>query len=100
MPAPRKRTADVSSRIAVRVQPRRSRDEIVGEREGGIIVRVGAAPVDGKANDAVCKLVARRAGVPRTSVSVVRGQRSRDKQLLVEGVSEAELRQALGVSRA
>ena len=90
----------IRSRIAVRVQTRCGRDEIVGEREGAIVVRVGAPPVDGKANDAVCKLVARRAGVPRTGVSVVSGKRSRDKQLLVEGVSEAELRQALGVSRA
>lgn len=85
-------------RIRVRVQPRGGRDEIVGEREGAIVVRVGAPPVDGKANDAVCKLVARRAGVPRRRVSVISGERSRDKQLLVEGVSEAELRRALGVS--
>jgi uncharacterized protein len=60
-------------------------------------VRVTAPPVDGKANAALCALVAKRAGVPPSRVSVVRGTASRDKVVRVEGVEPAALRAALGV---
>jgi uncharacterized protein len=59
--------------------------------------RVSAPPVDGKANAALCALVAERAGVPPSRVSVVRGLASRDKVVRVEGVEPAALRSALGV---
>jgi uncharacterized protein (TIGR00251 family) len=69
----------VSHRIDVRVTPRASRDEIVGERAGRLLVRVAAPPVDDRANAAVCKLIAKREGVSRSAVRVVLGARSRDK---------------------
>ena len=81
--------------VSVRLQPRARRDEIVGERAGAIVIRVTAPPVDGKANAALCALVARAAGVPPSRVSVVRGQTSRDKVVRVEGVDEELLKQAL-----
>jgi uncharacterized protein len=61
------------------------------------VVRVSAPPVDGKANAALCALVAERAGVPPSRVSVVRGLASRDKVVRVEGVEPAALRAALGI---
>jgi uncharacterized protein YggU (UPF0235/DUF167 family) len=67
----------------------------VGERGGVIVIRVTAPPVDGKANAALCALVAARAGVPRSRVQVVRGTTSRDKIVRVEGVDAAALRAAL-----
>jgi uncharacterized protein (TIGR00251 family) len=81
--------------IAIRLQPRAKRDEVVGERGGAIVVRVTAPPVDGKANAALCAFVARTANVPPSRVGVVRGQTSRDKIVRVEGVTEADLRTAL-----
>ena len=60
-----------------------------------MLVRVTAPPVEGKANAALVKLVAKRAGVARGRVSVVRGERSRDKVVRVQGVDEAQLRRAL-----
>jgi len=81
--------------LAVRVQPRAKRDEVVGERAGAVVIRISAPPVDGKANTAVCRFVAERAGVPRSAVSVVRGQSARDKVLRVEGVELEALRAAL-----
>ena len=65
----------------------RSRDEVVGERGGAIVIRVTAPPVDGKANAALCAFVARAAGVSASRVSVVRGQTSRDKVVRVDGVT-------------
>jgi len=58
-------------------------------------VRVTAPPVDGRANDALRRLVARRAGVAVSRVTLVRGERSREKVLSVEGIDEATLRARL-----
>jgi len=60
-------------------------------------VRVTAPPVDGKANAALCRLIAERVGVPRRAVEVVRGQSARDKVVRVDGVEPAALREALGL---
>jgi uncharacterized protein len=61
------------------------------------VVRVAAPPVDGKANAALCAFVARRAGLPPTRVTVVRGLTSRDKVVRADGIALADLRAALGV---
>jgi uncharacterized protein (TIGR00251 family) len=86
------------ARIDVRVQPRASRDEIAGWRGGRLVVRVTAPPVEDRANVAVSKLIAKRAGVPRSAVRVVAGQRSRDKVVEVSGLETlpAELRPEAG----
>jgi uncharacterized protein (TIGR00251 family) len=81
--------------LAVRVQPRAKRDEVVGERAGAVVIRVSAPPVDGKANAALCRFVAARAGVPRSAVTVVRGESARDKLLRVEGIDAEALRGVL-----
>src|SRR5271166_1032315 len=54
--------------IVVRLQPRARANEVVGERDGALLVRVTAAPVDGRANEALCRLIAKRAraGVRRS----------------------------------
>lgn len=67
----------------------------MGERAGRLVVRVTAPPVDARANEALCRLVAKRAGVARGRVSIIRGERSRDKTLRVEGIGDDELRRAL-----
>jgi len=72
--------------LRVRVTARASRDELAGLRDGVLHVRVSAPPVDGKANQAVCRLIARAVGVGRTRVTVVRGERSRDKVVRIDGV--------------
>lgn len=82
--------------MRVRVQPRASRDEILGRRADDVLgVRVTAAPVDGQANAAVTGLVAKALGVPRSAVTVVRGDRGREKLLRVAGLSAVEVRARL-----
>jgi uncharacterized protein len=85
------------SEIRVRLQPRARKDEIAGERAGAVLIRVTAPPVDGKANAALCRLVAKAAGVAPSKVTVVRGHTARDKVLEVAGVAPQELRAALGL---
>jgi uncharacterized protein (TIGR00251 family) len=83
--------------LVIRLQPRAKRNAIMDERDGVLRVSVAAAPVDGLANAALCKLIAKRAGVARGRVSIVRGERSREKVVQVEGVELEELRRALGM---
>jgi len=70
--------------IAVRVIPRARRDAVGGERDGRLLVRTTAPPIDDAANEAVCRLVAAHLGVPRRRVTLLSGHRSRDKVLRVE----------------
>jgi len=73
----------VPDELAVRVIPRARRDEVGGERAGRLVVRTTAAPVDDKANDAVCRLIAAHLALPRRAVQIVAGHRSRDKTLRI-----------------
>ena len=62
----------------------------MGERAGALVVRVTAPPAEGRANDAVVRLVARAAGVAPSRVALIRGATGRDKLLRLEGVSAAQ----------
>lgn len=76
--------------LDIRVQPRASRNdiEVDGER---VTVRVTAAPEGGKANDEVVALLAKRLRVPKSGVRIVRGHRSQDKRIRIDGLSSAEI---------
>lgn len=77
--------------LRVRLQPRAKRSEVVGVREEALLVRVTAPPVDGKANAALCRLLAKQLGVPPTTVAVVRGSSARDKVVRVDGIETSIL---------
>ena len=77
--------------LSVRVSPGAKRDEIVGWHGSTLRMRVRAAPEKGKANEAVCALIATTVGTPRRSVVIERGHASREKLVLVDGLAEDEL---------
>lgn len=81
------RAATEGALLRVRVQPRASRDEVIGWRDGALAVRVIAPPVEGQANRAVAELLAEALGVRRSTVSVVSGERGRDKLVRIEGLT-------------
>jgi len=84
------------SLLRVRVQPRASRTEIVGWRaDGTLSVRVSAAPVEGAANTAVGVLLAGALGVRPSAVTVVHGERGRDKTIRVAGLTFDEMKRRL-----
>lgn len=83
--------------LTIHLTPRAKRNAIVEERDGVLRVSVAAAPVEGQANAALCKLIAKRAGIARGHVSVIRGARSREKVVHVDGLALGELRRALGL---
>ena len=81
--------------VAVRLQPRGGRDAVTGERDGAVLIRVSAPPVEGKANAALIAFVAKTLRVPKSSVRIVRGETSRDKAIAVEGMAAEAVRAAL-----
>ncbi|MGH2906674.1 MAG: DUF167 domain-containing protein [Solirubrobacterales bacterium] len=78
---------DGCAALAVRVTPKAGRNAIEAPRNGRLIVRVTAAPEDGKANVAVLKLVAKALGLPKSSLEVVAGVTARDKTIALRGVT-------------
>ena len=78
--------------LRVRVQPRASKDAIGGEREGALVVRVSAPPVEGRANEALARLLGKALGVAPSAVRVLRGETGRDKLVAVDGVSAGTAR--------
>jgi uncharacterized protein len=77
--------------LSVRLTPRADRDAIVVAPGGGTIqARVTAPPVDGQANAALVKLLAKALGVPKSRVTVVRRPTARDKVVRVDGLSAAD----------
>lgn len=88
--------ANERAKIEVRLTPRASRDEIVGYRDGVLVCKVTAPPVDGRANDSLRKLVAKSVGVAPSRVRIERGARGRNKLLSVEGAAPGALRRLGG----
>ena len=86
--------------LRVRVTPRSGRDEVIGWQDGELRVRVRAAPEEGRANEAVRRLIAKQTGVPASAVEVVRGGTARTKTLRITGLSEEEARARLGAGNA
>jgi uncharacterized protein len=84
-----------AAELRVRVTPRAARNEVAGEREGVVLVRVTAPPEGGKANAAACRVIARALGIAPSRVTVARGAGSRQKSLRVEGVDHRRLKAAL-----
>jgi uncharacterized protein (TIGR00251 family) len=73
--------------LHLRIQPRASKEGIDGVREGRLRVRVSSPPVEGAANERLIRILAATMGVPRASIALARGAKSRDKDVIVYGVA-------------
>lgn len=76
--------------LSVRVIPRSPKSAISGRRGDAIVIRLAAPPVDGAANGALIDYLARLFGRPRRDVSIVSGEKSRNKRVKIDGVSDAD----------
>ena len=79
-------------RFDVMVQPRASRTEIAGPHGDAIKVRLAAPPVEGAANKELIAFLAKRLGVPKSAVRIVKGTHGRHKVVEVEGILEEKVR--------
>lgn len=81
--------------IAITVRPRSSRARVELTPEDGFVARVHAPASEGAANREAVELLAKALGVPKSAVRIVRGQKSRSKEIDVAGLSAAEARARL-----
>lgn len=79
----------------VRVVPRASKSEIVGEHDGALKVRITAPPVEGAANAELIRLLAKSFGVPRSNVSIVGGESSKKKRIKIENLSQSRFNEVV-----
>jgi uncharacterized protein (TIGR00251 family) len=83
--------------IDVRVIPRAKHTHIDGERDGAILIRLAAPPVDGAANEALIAFLGSTIGVPRRNIRVISGERGRRKRVAIAGATLETVMARLGV---
>ncbi len=81
----------------VRVVPRASKSEIVGEHDGALKVRIASPPTGGAANEELIKILSKKFGVPKSAVEILSGQTSKQKQVRVGGINHADLLNLISV---
>jgi len=81
--------------ISLFVQPRASKNSVCGVQGEELKVRLTSPPVEGAANKLCCAFFAKLLGVSKSSVTLLRGDKSRHKQIIVEGVSLEDVKKRL-----
>lgn len=89
------RESEAGLTLRVRVQPRASRDALSGERDGALVVRLTAPPVEGAANEALVRFLGKTLGVAPSAVRVVSGATGRHKVVSIAGLDVAAARERL-----
>jgi uncharacterized protein len=85
-------------RIAVQVQPRASRTEVVGISGGFLKIRVAAPPVDGAANSELIQWLGKQLSVRKSDIRIMSGERGRKKVIYVHGVTVSTVNERLGLA--
>ena len=76
--------------LEIRVIPRAGRSGFAGLRDGALLVKLAAAPVDGAANDELVALLSRTLKIPKRDITIVSGERSRTKRIRIAGVDREQ----------
>jgi uncharacterized protein len=77
--------------LSVRVQPGAKRSAIVGKHARGLKIAVAAPPVDDKANEVLVDFLRTALGLKRSQVEIIRGEKSRQKHVLLRGVNRDDV---------
>lgn len=80
--------SDGAVTFTVRVVPRASRSEVIGEHDGALKVRIASPPVDGAANDELIRLFSKKFGVSKSDIEIVSGQTSKNKRIKINNLSQ------------
>lgn len=91
--------SDNAALLEVRVVPRAGKSGVAGLREGALLVRLAAAPVDGAANAELIAVLAAALHLPKRSIEIVSGDRSRSKRVRVQGMDSDAVLAALRIER-
>jgi uncharacterized protein (TIGR00251 family) len=82
-------------RLAVQIQPNAKKTEVVGVLDDALKIKLQAQPIEGKANEALVKYLARALGVPRSAVTITHGQTNKRKLVEVASLTLAEVERLL-----
>jgi len=77
--------------FTVRVVPRSSTTEIVGEYDGAIKIKLKSPPVDGAANEELIRFISKLLAIPRSNIEIISGQASRTKRIQVMGATPEQI---------
>ena len=77
--------------LPVRIQPRSSKDEVVGEYNGALKIRLTSPPVEGEANRRCIEFLAKRLKIGKSQIEIIKGGRSRDKMIKIIGLTKADV---------
>ena len=91
MTLPRIASVPGGASLAVRLQPRSSRSGVRGLRDGALLLAVNSPPVEGRANEEACRLLARALRIPRSRIRLAAGAKSRNKVFHVSSMGPEEL---------
>lgn len=94
---PQDNAVEAEAFIAVRIQPRASKNEIVHREGVRLKVRLTAPPVDGAANEALVDFLSDKLSVSKSQVEIVSGQTSREKRIKITGMSIADVERVLNI---
>lgn len=94
------RSAKGTAGLRLRVKPGARTSAILGTIGDAVKVSVCAPPDKGKANEEVVEMLARALDLPRSAIRILSGRASRDKQVSIEGLSQAEVDRRLGLDRS
>lgn len=81
--------------LDIRVMPRAQKTMVGGERDGALLVRLAAPPVEGAANAALVDFLASALNLPRRRIRIVGGRRSRRKRVAIAGMTAEQVRDIL-----
>jgi uncharacterized protein (TIGR00251 family) len=89
--SPKHKQTDLCATLAVRIQPRASKNGISRMQDGSLKIRLTAPPVDGAANEALVKFLSDTLSVSQSKVEIVSGHTSREKRIKISGMSDADV---------
>lgn len=84
-------------RLAVFVQPKSSKNQIVGPHNGALKIKISAPPVDGEANAELVRFLSKTLGVPKKQIEILKGETGRNKAVEISGLSLEIIKQKLGI---
>jgi len=82
-------------RLKLRIVPNAKRDEVTGEHGDAVKIKVAAPAIEGKANEALLEFIAEKLGLHHRDITLIAGEKSRDKLIEIENLDAAEARARL-----
>jgi uncharacterized protein (TIGR00251 family) len=79
--------------LDIKVIPRAGRTALAGTRDGAVLIRLAAAPVDGAANAELIAFLSDLLDIPQRNIAIVSGEKGRQKRVRIDGVTAEAVRQ-------